>query len=111
MKMTLNQMLVELDGFKPSEGAEGGSAWRCFAGSLAGNVMKLHSTQAGMALCVSCCVGVTPLPAGVIVIAATNFPESLDKALVRPGRFDRHVVVRGAGKRGSGWPLCLARAV
>lgn len=28
---------------------------------------------------------------GVILIGATNFPEALDKALTRPGRFDRHV--------------------
>jgi ATP-dependent metalloprotease len=30
---------------------------------------------------------------GVIILAATNFPQLLDKALTRPGRFDRHVVV------------------
>ncbi|KAI1007012.1 Mitochondrial inner membrane i-AAA protease supercomplex subunit [Podosphaera aphanis] len=30
---------------------------------------------------------------GVIILGATNFPESLDKALTRPGRFDRNVVV------------------
>ncbi|KAI1492422.1 peptidase family M41-domain-containing protein [Biscogniauxia mediterranea] len=30
---------------------------------------------------------------GVIIIGATNFPEMLDKALTRPGRFDRHVIV------------------
>jgi ATP-dependent metalloprotease len=30
---------------------------------------------------------------GIVIIAATNFPELLDKALTRPGRFDRHVTV------------------
>jgi len=30
---------------------------------------------------------------GVIVLAATNIPEVLDKALLRPGRFDRQVSI------------------
>ncbi len=37
---------------------------------------------------------------GVIVIAATNRPEILDKALLRPGRFDRQVVVAPPDQRG-----------
>ncbi|KAK4101096.1 ATP-dependent metallopeptidase Hfl [Parathielavia hyrcaniae] len=37
---------------------------------------------------------------GVILLGATNFPESLDKALTRPGRFDRHVHVSLPDVRG-----------
>jgi cell division protease FtsH len=37
---------------------------------------------------------------GVIVIAATNRPETLDPALLRPGRFDRHVLVDRPDVRG-----------
>ncbi len=48
-EQTLNQLLVEMDGFEAN--------------------------------------------AGVIIIAATNRPEVLDRALLRPGRFDRQVVV------------------
>src|SRR4051812_17317615 len=38
--------------------------------------------------------------AGLIVLAATNRPEILDPALMRPGRFDRHVLVDRPDKRG-----------
>jgi len=38
--------------------------------------------------------------AGVIVLAATNRPEILDAALLRPGRFDRRVVVQPPDKDG-----------
>src|SRR3954471_3824434 len=37
---------------------------------------------------------------GVIVMAATNRPETLDPALLRPGRFDRHVLVDKPDVRG-----------
>ncbi len=37
---------------------------------------------------------------GVIVLAATNRPDILDSALLRPGRFDRHVVVDVPDQKG-----------
>jgi cell division protease FtsH len=37
---------------------------------------------------------------GVIVLAATNQPDVLDKALLRPGRFDRRVIVNLPDKNG-----------
>ncbi|XP_022995426.1 ATP-dependent zinc metalloprotease FTSH 11, chloroplastic/mitochondrial-like [Cucurbita maxima] len=37
---------------------------------------------------------------GIILMAATNSPDILDPALVRPGRFDRHIVVRDPDVRG-----------
>jgi cell division protease FtsH len=37
---------------------------------------------------------------GIIVLAATNQPEVLDKALLRPGRFDRRVVVNLPDRNG-----------
>src|SRR4029453_11971736 len=38
--------------------------------------------------------------AGVIVVAATNRPDVLDPALLRPGRFDRVVIVPSPDLRG-----------
>jgi cell division protease FtsH len=49
---------------------------------------------------------------GIIVMSATNRPEVLDVALLRPGRFDRRVVVDRPDVQGREAILCLhARAV
>ena len=37
---------------------------------------------------------------GIIVLAATNQPDVLDRALLRPGRFDRRVIVHLPDKTG-----------
>ena len=37
---------------------------------------------------------------GIIMIAATNRPDILDPALLRPGRFDRQIVVQRPDRKG-----------
>ncbi|MEX2289770.1 MAG: AAA family ATPase [Mycobacteriales bacterium] len=48
--------------------------------------------------------------AGVIVMAATNRPDILDSALVRPGRFDRHVAIQLPDRAGRSAILALHAA-
>ena len=38
---------------------------------------------------------------GLLILAATNRPEVLDPALLRPGRFDRRVIVDQSGSEGT----------
>jgi len=61
---------------------------QCGAG-LGGGNDELEQTLNQLLVEMDCFEGTT----GVIVIAATNRPDVLDPALLRPGRFDRQVVV------------------
>mmetsp|Transcript_9261 Transcript_9261/g.23835 ORF Transcript_9261/g.23835 Transcript_9261/m.23835 type:complete len:424 (+) Transcript_9261:75-1346(+) len=69
-EQTLNQLLTEMDGFDSRGWGEGGEL-------PDGSPAAPGATRGG----------------AVVVIAATNRPDVLDSALVRPGRFDRHVRV------------------
>jgi cell division protease FtsH len=42
---------------------------------------------------------------GIIILAATNRPDILDPALLRPGRFDRQVRYWNTGHQGKGSDL------
>jgi cell division protease FtsH len=44
---------------------------------------------------------------GVVVVGATNRPDILDPALLRPGRFDRHIVIEAPDARGRAEVLAL----
>jgi cell division protease FtsH len=64
----------------------GGTSWRSRI------LMRVTSTSFGRA-------GFDP-QLGVILMAATNRPEILDPALLRPGRFDRNILVDRPDKKG-----------
>ena len=82
-EQTLNQLLTEMDGFgTPKTG--GGARKRGSNGRLQA------ATQAATADESVC----------VIVLAATNRKAVLDPAVLRPGRFDRHVVLSYPDRRG-----------
>jgi ATP-dependent 26S proteasome regulatory subunit len=48
---------------------------------------------------------------GILVIGATNFPELLDKALARPGRFDRHVVIDRSRRTVTNFGISLVKGI